>query len=439
MRPSSITSALAAQFSVFSILRYRDFRLYFSGLSIQVAGHMMMLFTLGWLAFELTGSPLRLGAVFLMMAIPSVILGVVGGALADRFDQRRIITSVQLLSALIVSGLAVLVLTGRVEFWHLLVVSFLVGAVQALDQASRQSLFPRLLPDRSLIVSGVSLYNVAFHMNRTMATAIAGFVIASTGGGSIKGAGVAFAISAAAFIGMAILAQMIRARREAPAHPVPMLQNLREGGTYIRGHALFKAIIAMTYFNGVFGLSYLFLLPVFAGDVFDVGAVKLGFLSSGAGFGALVAVVIVGPRLAGSRAMGRVLPLTMMAFGVTLMAFSASPWYYLALVLTPLVGLSSMTFMASIEFTIQSLVPNELRGRVMGVHGIVWHLIPLGAFLLSFVASFTSIQWAVGGGALLLVLFGLAVGALNPAVRSLGVVTREVPVPQGAATAKAEG
>ncbi len=439
MRPSSITSALAAQFSVFSILRYRDFRFYFSGLSVQVAGQMMMLFTLGWLAFELTGSSLRLGYVFGVMAIPSVILGVVGGAFADRFDQRRIISMVQATSALIIAGLAALVLTERVEYWHLLVVSFLIAAVQAFDQASRQSLFPRLLPDRSHIVSGVALYNVAFHANRMMATAIGGFVIASTGGGSIKGAGIAFVISAVAFSGMAILAKMIRARREAPAHPVPMLQNLREGGTYIRGHALFKAIIAMTYFNGVFGLSYLFLLPVFAGDVFDVGAVKLGFLSSGAGFGALVAVVIIGPRLARGRAMGRVLPLAMMAFGVTLMAFSASPWYYLALVLTPLVGLSSMTFMASIEFTIQTLVPNELRGRVMGVHGIVWHLIPLGASLAGAMAAVVGIQWAVGGGALLLVLFGLAVGSLNPAIRNLGVVTREMPVPQGAEAARAKG
>ena len=142
----------------------------------------------------------------------------------------------------------------------------------------------------------------------------------------------------------------------------------------------------------------------------------------------------------GRKKRGLMLIMGSLVTGVALLLVSALPIFFVAVGLMVFIGLGDANRRALNQALIMEVTEDQYRGRVMGVHGIVWHLIPLGAFLLSFVAAAVgSIQWAVGGGALLLVLFGLAVGSLNPAVRSLGVVTREVPVPPGTEAARAKG
>ena len=166
----SPAAVLRGQFAVwldsFAALRHRDFRLFWSGLVAQVTGQQITFVTLGWLAFHLTGSPLALGVINLLTAAPRIVIGLVGGVLADRIDARNLIAAAQASSATVLLALGALTVTDRIELWHLAVGALLLGFVQSFDEPSRASLFPRLLPDRSLLQSAVPLISVAWSSTR---------------------------------------------------------------------------------------------------------------------------------------------------------------------------------------------------------------------------------------------------------------------------------
>src|SRR3990172_4784981 len=152
-------------------LRVRDFRLFWSGLVAQVGGQHMYQFTLGWLAFEITGSQAQLALIHLCAFVPQFALTLLGGVLADRIDPRRLIQTAQSIAAAGVIGVGTMALLGRAELWHLALVSFLYGVTNAIDEPSRTAFFPRLLP-KPLLRSGVPLISMAFGGTRIVAPSL---------------------------------------------------------------------------------------------------------------------------------------------------------------------------------------------------------------------------------------------------------------------------
>ncbi len=421
---------------MFSVLRFRDFRIFWSALLVQVAGHTMMRFTIGWLAFHLTGSPLFLGIVALASALPSIIMRLAGGVYADRLDQRYIIVYAQAVSAVILGGLAFLTITGRVEIWHLMAASFLSGAAQSFDDPSRSSLYPHLLPDRSHLVDAVPLISIAWRMNQLLAPVGAGFLIAFAGGGEQEGAGFSFAVSAAAFLAMVMAIPLLRVRAIQRARAGSPLQSLVEGIHFVSRDEVFRVLVITNCFIALFGVGYIMMLPVFAVEVFDVDAVGLGILASVGGIGAMGGVLL--PSVLMRRyAAGKVIIGAMLGFGGFLLAFAISPWFLVSLFLMGALGISSFVLLTAIEITVQMVVPDQLRGRVMSLMGLRFSLISVGAFLMGGVAEFTDVRLAVGGGALLIMLYAVVVGLSNQAIRTIGATGS--PAPQGAEAAKAEG
>ena len=420
MHTATVTSSIARQFHIFSVLRCRDFRLFWSGLLVQVSGQMMMRFTIGWLAFDLTGSPLYLGYVALATAFPAVIMRLAGGVFADRLDRRYVITIAQSISLVIISGLAFLTLTDRVEIWHLMLASFLVGAAQSFDDPSRSAIFPHLLPDRSHLANAVPVFSSVWRVNQMSAPIIAGFLIA------YGGAGTAFFVCAASFGVMAAVMPLLRVRGTPRTQSRNVVQDLKEGTGYVWRHPLFRVLTITNSFVAVFAVGHVHLLPVFAKEILHVDAIGLGILTAAQGVGAM-AGVIAAPVLMRRFGAGKVLMRAMMAFGVSLIAFAFSPWYLLSLLLIGITGIASFAFLTAVEITVQTMVPDQLRGRVMSLLGMRYSLIPLGTFVLGAVANFTDIRLAVGGGALLVTLYALVVGASNRAVRDLGVMRPPAP------------
>lgn len=397
-------------------LKVRDFRRYWSGLVAQVIGQHMYQFSLGWLSFEITGSQAQLGLIHLCAFVPQFSLTLVGGVLADRIDPRRLIQCAQTLSALGVISVGILALLGRVEIWHLAAGAFVFGLVNAVDEPSRASFFPRLLP-KSQLSSGIPLISMAFGTSRMIAPSIAGFVIAAAGAPSV------FLLSA---LGMSAMISMLFLVRPGAANARShgsLLGNLTDSLRYIRANEVFTRIIVAALLNATFAMGYIHVLPVFAKVVLQVDARGLGLLASAAGLGALCGLFTY-PWLQARTTLRNTIVYALSAFCCALIGVGFSTGFWLSCALLFAVGLSQAYFMTSCQVILQTLVDDRYRGRVMAVFTLVWSLVYLSGFLLNFTGSFTGPRTAlVGGGAIVLSYVWLSL-ARSTALRRLVLVPK---------------
>ncbi|MDE2836778.1 MAG: MFS transporter [Chloroflexota bacterium] len=422
----SLSSRIGRLLDVFSTLRYRNMRLFWSGLLAQVAGQQMMTVTIGWLAFELTESPLALGIINLLLAAPRIVLNLVGGALADRWDQRTLIVIGQSLAMVVLLALATLTLTGNVEVWHLGAGALLIGFFHALEEPSRASLFPHLLPRRDLLPTAVPLISMAWQLSRLTAPAIAGFVIHAAG------AGTSFFISAAGGALMITMIRLLQVGRIPRDQRGSILQSISEGMKYAWGYDVFRIVIGMAFFNSLLAMGYILMLPVFAADVFQVDSRGLGLLYSFGGVGGIVALLTVS-KMVRRLGPGKVILGGIIVLNSALIAFALSPSFELALAFMTLVGFAGHVYLTGGEVLLQMLVPDELRGRVMGLYQSLWSIMPLGAALLNSIAEFAGAPLALAGGSATVLLFALVIGLPNKALRSSSVETPAEPERAGQA------
>src|SRR5439155_11996508 len=197
-----------------------------------------------------------------------------------------------------------------------------------------------------------------------------------------------------------------------------VVQHMAEGLNFIRKNEVFYTFIGMTFFNSVFGMSYLILMPVFARDVLDVGSKGFGFLQSVGGAGALAGVLLVA-WFSHSRGKGRQAIFGATFFGLVLIAFAFSVSFPLSLILAAVLGGASQFYMTIISAILQVNLPNELRGRVMGIYGLTWDLMPVGGLIAGAIAEFAGAPIAVGFGGFMVAIMALAVALLLPNVRRL--------------------
>jgi len=415
-----VLNTVAQQFQIFAALRFSQFRLYWIGLLAQVSGQMVMNVTMGWLAYELSGSPVFVGNVTLLLAIPPLTIGLFGGVLADRLDQRRIVATAQTIAAVGMTTLAWLTLSGNVERWHLMLFALLVGTVQSMDMPSRQALYPRLIPDRSHLPNAVALNAMTWQIVRLVGPALAGFIIAD----SVRGAGTTFLVSTAGFLTMVALVSRVRVMVPQVASRGSMLTNLREGGRYVWSTPALRSLTLMTYVTAFAGMGYLYVLPVFVGpEVLDLGSGSLGLLWSAGGIGSFFGVLTT-PLVLRRFRPGRVMLTEGLAFGLALLAFSFTRDVTTAFAALIVVGLTSLAFMISVEVMVQSLVSDALRGRAMSIFQMSWSLPPLGAAVLNFLAGIVGAPGAIAIGAGV-VLVNIALTALMVGtVRNLGAAPR---------------
>ena len=381
----------------------------------------MLVFGQGWLAFELTGSPLYLGYIGLANASSAIALNLFGGVLADKVDKRRLIFVTQLITASLIFLLAALTLTKIVEVWHIILIAFAAGAVIAFDQPARQALYPHLV-DRKVMVSAVALNSAIWEGTRIVAPAVAGLVI------SLAGTATAFLLAGAGFVTMSIVIALLDVPKiESRSGESPM-QDMIEGLKFISGNTVFAFLIGMAFFNSFFGVSYVQMMPAFAVDVLKVGANGQGILLSMGGVGALAVTMTMG-SMRGSSYRGLMIVGGGAAFGLSVVTFALTSQYVgsfsLALMLMLIMGTSSSMYQIAIMSSLQQLVPDNMRGRVMGFYGITWSIAPLGALQTGAIAEFVGVSVAVAIGGTLVLLFALGPAMINRQVRSLGVTLLE--------------
>ena len=391
-----------------SALRHRNYRLYWFGQLFSVLAQNMEHVAQGWLVLELTNSPLALGVTGLAHAIPTITLTLIGGAIADRADRRRIMIASQCCTALMFLILAVLVLTKLAALWHVMVLAFISGSIRAFDRPSRMALLPQMVP-REDIPNAVAIGGTIWQLCRLVGPAAAGILI------YLFGVGPTFFTCCLASSAAVTLWLAIRADQPALAASAGGLRkNMLDGVHFIRKNELFYTFMGMTFFNSVFGMSYLILMPVFARDILNVGSQGFGFLQTAGGAGALIGTLAVAylsdaRRLPLQAARGAAL------FGVLLLLFAYSRAFPFSLALAFVLGMSGQFYITAINTVLQLNLPEQLRGRVMGVYGLTWDLMPVGGMVAGTIAEFAGAPAAVAvGGAF---VFGLALWVISIATR----------------------
>ena len=387
-----------------SALRHRNYRLYWFGQLSSVLAQNMEGIAQSWLVLELTNSPLLLGLTGMAFAIPTITLTLLGGVIADRADRRRIMIFSQLGSASIFFTLATLVLFEWIALWHVMTLAFLSGCIRAFDRPSRMALLPQMVP-REDIPNAVAVGGTIWQLNRLVGPAVAGLLI------YLVGIGPTYYFCFFASLSAVCMWLGIRFEHQPTGVAAGgLLQHMMEGLNFIRKNEIYYTFISMTFFNSVFGMSYLILMPVFARDVLSVGSQGFGFLQSAGGLGALCGVLAVA-CFSHSRAKGRQAINGAIIFGILLIIFALSKSYPLSLILACALGIASQFYITMINAILQVNLPDQLRGRVMGIYGLTWELMPVGGLIAGAIAEYAGAPTAVvvGGAFVVAMAFGVAI------------------------------
>ena len=401
-----------------SALKYPEFRNYWLGLMASVTGYqMLVMFSLGWLIYDLTKDARFVGYMSVCLAAPAILLNLFGGVFADKLNPKRLLGLTQLTTALVVLGLAIFVVLDVVNEWHVMGAAFLIGAVQAFDTPSRQSIFPRLV-ERKDLSNAVALNAVVWTGTRIVAPTIAGIIIGRTD------ISTAIFVSAAGFLALSLVSQTLKLPPAARASG-SVFKEMVTGFLFIKGSPVLAFLIGVTFFNSMFGMSYLFLMPVFANEVLEIGPEKVGWLLGASGSGAIVGIVFAA-NLGNLQHRSWLLIGGAVFFGTSLIVFALTTYfklYWASMAVLVVEGASNSIYLMVVMTTLHGLVPDHFRGRVMGFYAITWSLAPLGGLQSNFIAHYISAPVAVGMGGVLVVAFSLGVALGNRHVRAIGTPT----------------
>lgn len=354
----------------FRALRHRNFRLFISGQIISLVGTWMQNVAQSWLVYRLTHSELLLGTAWFCSQIAVFALGPLGGLVADRYSRHKVVILTQTLSMLQAFVLAVLTLTGRIQVWQILVLAGALGAINAFDMPGRQALVIEMTSKDDLI-NAISLNSAVFNAARVVGPGVAGLLVAAVGEGTC------FAVNGISFL--AVIGCLVAMRLpafEAKAQVSPWA-HLTDGFRYVWHHSAVRRVLAMMAAATLAGTPALVLMPFFADDIFHRGSRGLGFLMGAMGTGAVVGTLVLARRTEVS-GLARVMVYSGLITAATYMSFAVSQNFYFSLALMPLIGYSVMRQMASANTTIQTLIPDEYRGRTMALYAMT--VVGLGPF-----------------------------------------------------------
>ena len=359
-----------------------------------VLGHRAEYTTFAWITWEVTHDPLSLAYLGLAQGVPMVVFQLFGGVMADRVNRLRLLIGTQSLTAVVLAVAFGLTLFGVARVPHLLALAALSSTFRAFDDPTRMALIPQLI-DRERLPNAIALGSIPWQAGRMIGPSITGLLIAAFGG--VAGFGLA---ALASCIALALYSQLQTSGGSPVRGGGHVLQQFAEGLNFVAGNFVFASLISLALFNSLFALSYVTLLPIFADVYFKVGSTGYGLLNAAHGVGALVGTLTVATIIHRIERPGPVLLGAAALLGLLLMGFAVSPGMWLAMPMLVLVGLSNTFSLTQVSTLLQREVPDQLRGRVMGIYSLCWNLLPLGGLLGGVLAAAVNARFAVafGGG-----------------------------------------
>ncbi len=371
-------------------LSHRNFRLFFAGQSISLIGTWMTRVATSWLVYRLTGSALLLGVVGFAGQIPTLLLAPFAGVLVDRLNRRNMLVWTQALAGLQSLALAALTLAKVINIHEIIWLSALQGLINAFDMPGRQSFLVQMVEDKEDLGNAIALNSSMVNMARLVGPALAGLIIGAVG------EGYCFAIDGISYL--AVIASLLMMRVQvAPAKRVAstMLEQLKEGWAYVSGFRPVRTILLLFALLSLMGMPFMVLMPIFASKVLHGGPHTLGFLLGTSGVGALISAFSLALRKS-VRGLTTMIQISAALFGIGLISFGFSRVLTLSMFLMVIVGFGMMQGMAASNTVIQTLVPEDKRGRVMSYYTMAFvGMAPFGSLLAGGLAHAFGAQRAV--------------------------------------------
>ena len=378
---------------------HRNFRLFWIGQTVSLIGSWMQQVGQGWLALELTNSAFMVGVVSAAGTFPVLLLSLYGGVVADRRSRLRIVIICQAILLLEAVALWWFTWTGLINVQWLIGLATIGGVVAAFEIPARQALVVDLVA-REDLVDAIALNSGGFNLARIVGPSLAAIVLANFG------LAWCFAINALSYFAVLGSLARIKLPRWTPVqHLVSPYEELKQGLDYIRGSRTVSALIGVIAIYSIFGFQYLTMMPVVARDVLHTGASGYGLLLTFVGIGALTGALLLAGLGARIRR-GRLFNATAYAFAGLTIVFSLTRSFHVAAFVLLFLGLTMLINGALANGILQTVVPDELRGRVMATYVFVYvGFTPIGSFIAGLVARFVGVQWAIFSGGVVMLVY----------------------------------
>ena len=392
---------------------HRNFRLFWTGQTVSLIGTWMQQVGVGWLALDITNSAFMVGLVSAAGSFPVLLLSLYGGVLADRRSKLRIVIICQALLLVEAAALWWFTWAGRIDIGWLLVLTTVGGVISAFEIPARQAMIVELV-SREDLVDAIALNSGGFNLARIVGPSIAAIVLGKFG------VAWCFAINALSYFAVLASLGRIRLPRWTPVqHLVSPAEQLKQGLNYIRSSRSVSGLMGVIAVYSIFGFQYLTMMPVVARDVLHTGAGGYGLLLTFVGIGALTGALSLAGLGARIRR-GRLFNATAYAFAGLTMLFSLMRSVHLAAFVLLFLGLTMLINGALANGILQSVVPDELRGRVMATYVFVYvGFTPIGSFIAGAMARFIGVQWAIFSGGVIMLAYSLWAFWKYPEIRAV--------------------
>ncbi len=368
--------------ATFIALRNANYRTWFIGQAISLMGTWMQSVAQGWLVYQLTGSKFALGIISFTGSFPTLFLMLPAGTVVDRVSKQRLLITTQTIMMVLAFVLAGLNGANVLGVWHIGLLAAVLGVANSFDAPARQALTVEMVEDRRDLPNAIALGSTMFNLARVIGPAIGGAILAALG------ATWCFALNGLSFL--AVILALFRMRFPQPvvrASSKPLWSQTQAGLKYIQSNVPVRTIILLVGVSSLFGTSYAVLLPAFAADVLHVQETGLGILSASVGAGALVGSLIVA-SLTRFQHKGRLLTLGNLFYPLALLLLATSHTLTPAIITLALVGMGFVLQNTTANTLVQSIVPDELRGRVMAVYTLMFFgVTPFGSLWAGAIAQ----------------------------------------------------
>lgn len=383
------------RWEVVRALRHRDYRLFISGAFLSNIGGWLANVAQGYLIYDLTGSKALLGWLGFISTIPVLILGPIAGVTADRFYKKHILLTTQSVLLIDYALIALLLFTNRLEIWHLLTLSGISGVAMAFNSPAYQSLTVEFVGPEDLM-NAIALNSMQFNISRIVGGLAGGYLYV------LLGKAWCFALDALSFVAVIAALLMVSIKPPSPkTRSIGIWENFITGLRFLARHRALLAIVSMSAVVTIFILPYFTMLPVYAKDILRGDARMQSILLTGVGVGALAAAYIQASAR-GDEMKGLQMLVAMGVLSICLVIFALSRSLAVSFVALVGLGASMVGFQTSANTSMQLLIPDEMRGRLMSVFVMVsFGIGPIGVLMVGLVASRTSAPVALTGGAII--------------------------------------
>lgn len=371
-------------------LRYYNFRLYFIGQAVSLIGTWMQRIAVSWLVYNLTHSAFMLGLVAFAGQIPVLVLSPYAGAYVDRHSRYKTLLFTQVVSMIQAGLLAIVVWRGDYDVTTIIVLSIVLGCINAFDTPSRQSFMIVLVENKEDLPNGIALNSSMVTFARILGPAVAGILLSS------YGEDVCFLINFLSFLGVIISLLFMKINIPLrPKNTEPIWVGLQEGYRYIKGNVGLRSVVFLTAAMSLLVVPYTTLLPIYAASVFKGDITTFSWLNSISGLGALLGAVYMATRKPGSKYI-RIIAYAALIFSVGLILFSYTKNLTLALIFLMVAEAGLLTEISASNTYVQTHVDEHMRGRVIGYYVMAFlGMQPIGGLLIGSLAHFTSAPFTV--------------------------------------------